>query len=357
MRIINKFKEDISMNITKHNSPNKYNGRNGWKPDMIVCHITEGSFAGAVSWLCNPQSKASSHFVVAKDGRIAQLVDLTDGSWCNGTSTDPNSKVFYGKSTLKAVQDRKTNANFYTVTIEHEGVWSQGKGALTPAQLAATIELIKHIRVEVKKIYGIDIPLNREHIVGHYQINPITKPNCPGVNYQFDEIISALKGESTSNNTSSGSSTTSKVLYRVQVGAYSQKSNADAQAAKLKAKGYDTMIVIAGGLYKVQVGAFGQKSNADAMAKRLKTDGFDCFITTEAGTPAGITPATPPAPTLKVGAKVKITGDKYSTGQIIPQWVKSSTHVVSQINGDRVLLGANGGIASWLNKNDITVIE
>ena len=42
------------MNITKKNSPNKYNGRNGWKPDMIVCHITEGSYNGAVSWLCNP---------------------------------------------------------------------------------------------------------------------------------------------------------------------------------------------------------------------------------------------------------------------------------------------------------------
>ena len=53
------------MNISKQNSPNKYNGRNGWKPDMIVCHITEGSYSGAVSWLCNPASEASAHFVIS----------------------------------------------------------------------------------------------------------------------------------------------------------------------------------------------------------------------------------------------------------------------------------------------------
>jgi N-acetyl-anhydromuramyl-L-alanine amidase AmpD len=182
------------MNITKKNSPNKYDGRKGWKPDMIVCHITEGAYAGAVSWLCNPDAQASAHFVVAQDGRVSQLVELTDGSWCNGTSTDAASKVFYGKSSLAAVRERKTNANYYTVSIEHEGVWANAHGKLPDAQLAATIELIKHIRSEVKRIYGVDIPLDREHIVGHYQVDPITKPNCPGANFQFDEIIATLKG-------------------------------------------------------------------------------------------------------------------------------------------------------------------
>lgn len=341
------------MNITKKLSPNKYNGRNGWKPDMIVCHITEGSYAGAVSWLCNPASKASAHFVVAKDGRITQLVELTDSSWCNGTSTDPNSNVFYGKSTLKKVQERKTNANYYTVTIEHEGVWAQSKGKLTDAQLAATIELIKYIRTEVKRIYGIDIPVDREHIVGHYQINPVTKPNCPGSALQFDEIIAALKEESRSG--TEQPETKPGTLYRVQVGTYGQKANADAQAAKLKAKGYDTYTVIAGGLYKVQVGAYSQKTNAEAMAKKLKADGFDCFITTEAGKSAGSTPAQK-TPALKVGSKVKVKdkASKYSTGQTIPDWVKGRTYTVQQIGSGKVLLKE---IISWVNTSDIEVVE
>jgi len=304
------------VNITKKLSPNKYNGRNGWKPDMIVCHITEGSYEGAISWLTNPASKASAHFVVAKDGRITQFVELTDGSWCNGTSTDPNSKVYYGKSTLKTVRERKTNANYYTVSIEHEGIWAQSKGKLTDAQLAATIELIKYIRSEVKRIYGIEIPIDREHIVGHYQINPITKPNCPGSDFQFDAIIAALKGDNPAT---------------------------EKPAPK------------PGALYKVQVGAYSQKANAEAMAKRLKADGFDCFITTEAGTPAGNAQAPATAPTLKAGSKVKVknTATKYSTGQTIPNWVKGNTYTVQQIGNGRILLKE---IVSWVNTSDVEVV-
>ena len=161
---------------------------------MIVSHITEGNFNGAVSWLCNPKSNASSHFVVAKDGRITQLVSLEDGSWCNGTSTNPpTSKLDYRKSTLKNVKDRKTNANYYTITIEHEGFSYEGQGRLTDEQLKATIWLHKHIIKEVKRIYGIDIPLDRDHIVGHYEINPITKLFCPGKNFQFGRIIESLR--------------------------------------------------------------------------------------------------------------------------------------------------------------------
>ncbi|NLU09461.1 MAG: hypothetical protein GXW90_00680 [Tepidanaerobacter acetatoxydans] len=142
-------------------------------------------------------------------------------------------------------------------------------------------------------------------------------------------------------------------LYRVQVGAYSQKANADAQASKLKAKGYDTYIIMAGGLFKVQVGAYSQRANAEAMARKLKSDGFDCFITTEAGTPAG--QAQDPAPTLKVGSKAKIksTATKYSTGQTIPNWVKGNTYTVQQVGNGKVLLKE---IVSWVNTSDIEVV-
>ena len=161
---------------------------------MIVCHITDGGYEGSISWLCNPKAEASAHFVVAKDGRITQLVDIKDTAWGNGTSVKSDSKVFYGKSTLEVVRDRKTNANYYTISIEHEGMWNESHGKLTDAQLAATIGLIKFIRSEVKRLYKEEIPADREHIVGHYQINPITKPNCPGSAFQFDAIIAALKG-------------------------------------------------------------------------------------------------------------------------------------------------------------------
>lgn len=183
----------MEYNIINKTSPNKMS-RKGWKPDMIVSHITEGSYSGAVSWLMNPKSGASSHFVVSKKGEITQLVDIREAAWINGTSVKIADSNHYSKSALQLVRDRKTNANYYTIGIEHEGFFREQKGALTSEQLKATIWLHKYIIAEVKKIFGIDIPIDRQHIVGHYQVDPIRKPNCPGVNFQFDEIIKALKG-------------------------------------------------------------------------------------------------------------------------------------------------------------------
>ena len=53
--------------------------------------------------------------------------------------------------------------------------------------------------------------------------------------------------------------------------------------AKVKAKGFDTYMVKVGDLYKIQVGAFKVKANAEAMLKKLQAAGFSAFITTEEG--------------------------------------------------------------------------
>ncbi|MCL2498803.1 MAG: N-acetylmuramoyl-L-alanine amidase [Defluviitaleaceae bacterium] len=183
------------MNITKRMSPNITKGRQGrHKPDMIVCHITEGSFSGAVSWLTNPESKASTHYIVARDGRVTQMVEIGDTAWGNGTGGTPSSNIWHGFSTLQTVRDRNANANNYTVSIEHEGRHSETGGALTPEQLDATVALIKFIREEVKRSFGVEIPLTRQHIVGHNEITPKSKPNCPGAQFPFDEIIWRLGG-------------------------------------------------------------------------------------------------------------------------------------------------------------------
>jgi N-acetyl-anhydromuramyl-L-alanine amidase AmpD len=135
----------------------------------------------------------SSHFVVAQDGRVTQLVPLKDTAWANGTSDKTSDGNYYGHSSILAVVSRKTNANKYTISIEHEGVYATTHGVLTQKQLAASIDLIAWIRAEVKRIYGVVIPLDRAHIVGHNQISPINKPTCPGMGFQFDSIIKVLK--------------------------------------------------------------------------------------------------------------------------------------------------------------------
>lgn len=59
---------------------------------------------------------------------------------------------------------------------------------------------------------------------------------------------------------------------------------------------------------------------------------------------------------IKVGSRVKPTGSTYATGQKIPQWVKDRSHVVSQIKGDRVLLGHPSGINSWVRLSEVTLV-
>ncbi len=60
--------------------------------------------------------------------------------------------------------------------------------------------------------------------------------------------------------------------------------------------------------------------------------------------------------TVKVGSYVKPTGKKYATGQTIPAWVKQRSHKVSQIKGNRVLLGHPNGINSWVYLNEVTLV-
>lgn len=43
---------------------------------------------------------------------------------------------------------------------------------------------------------------------------------------------------------------------------------------KVKAAGFDTYMIQVDGMYKIQVGAYSKKENADAMANKLKAAGF-----------------------------------------------------------------------------------
>ena len=56
-------------------------------PEYLVIHYTAGrNLEGAVSWLTNPQSKASAHIVIGRDGKVAQLVPFDTIAWHAGLS-------------------------------------------------------------------------------------------------------------------------------------------------------------------------------------------------------------------------------------------------------------------------------
>jgi len=164
------------LNIEFVKSPNYSKGRNGKKIIAICNHITAGQFPGCQNWLCNPKAKASSNYLITRTGKIIQLVKDEDTAWANGGVNKPSWTLYDG-----------TNPNRYTISIEHEGYGSNGgDGNLTEQQYKATLWLHRQL------INKWNIPIDRNHIIGHFEIDKINRPNCPGKAFPWDRLMKDL---------------------------------------------------------------------------------------------------------------------------------------------------------------------
>lgn len=112
--------------------------------------------------------------------------------------------------------------------------------------------------------------------------------NGLGMGYTMDTfrkaVSAAVKADSVKDETAPA--TPERTLYRVQVGAYGVKKNAENQLAKIKAAGFsDAFIAVVdnGTLYRVQVGAFSKKANAEAQLAKVQKAGFTGFVTKNGG--------------------------------------------------------------------------
>lgn len=146
-------------------------GRQGFKPEAIVIHIAEGYLAGAHSWFNNPDSQASSHYMVGRSGEVWQFVQEVDTAWHAGGVANPSWGL------LKP----NINPNSYTIGIEHEGFTGEG---WTEAMYQSSGQLIG----EACRRWGI--PLDRNHVIGHHQINSLSRNNCPGAGVNWDKLLS-----------------------------------------------------------------------------------------------------------------------------------------------------------------------
>jgi N-acetylmuramoyl-L-alanine amidase len=80
------MKEMRVMKVIEKPSPNQSERLLGSVTNVIVLHTTEGDAKGALSWLTNPESKVSAHFLVTRDGTIYKLVPTTRKAWHAGKS-------------------------------------------------------------------------------------------------------------------------------------------------------------------------------------------------------------------------------------------------------------------------------
>lgn len=99
-------------------------------------HTAVGSFDGTIGWMNNPKAKVSSYFVVAQDGRIAQVVDLGDKAWTQAAG------------------------NTAWIGVENEG---NSTTALTTAQVRANGRILAWLH----ETYGVPLELTTDPINGH----------------------------------------------------------------------------------------------------------------------------------------------------------------------------------------------
>lgn len=72
-----------------------------------------------------------------------------------------------------------------------------------------------------------------------------------------------------------------EVIYKVTVGSYKVKKNAEKNAEELKNAGFDSMVVKSNEKYTVQVGVFSSKQNATSLVNKLKNNGFIARVAKE----------------------------------------------------------------------------
>ena len=322
-------------------SPN-HSGQRTHSIDRITPHCVVGQLSCESICGCftSPEREASCNYGIGTDGRISLCVEEKNRSWCSSSNANDQRAV-----TIECSSDK---------TAPY---------AMTDAVYAALIDLCTDIckrNGKSKLLWFGDKnktlayePKADEMIITVHRW--FANKSCPG-----DWLYNRL-GDLAAKVTSrlgGGLQQPSGTLYRVQTGAYKQKANADAQLAKVKAAGFDTYMVQAGGYYKIQVGAYSKKANADAMAAKLKAAGFDTYITTEQG--KAVSSSGSAAASLAVGDKVKLASNApvYGSSTKFSSWVYSSTLYVREISGNRIVISTQktGAITGAVDKKYLTKI-
>ena len=242
-------------------SPNKTSPRDH-AIDTITVHCVVGQVSvERLGEIFAPTSKkASANYGIGSDGRIGMYVEEKDRSWCSSNADNDNRAI-----TIECASDSK-----YPYAI-NDAVYK------TLIELCADIckrNNIKELKWKAdKSLIG---QVDKQNMTVHRWF---AKKSCPGqyiyerLGQIAEEVNKKLKASEVT------------VLYRVQTGAFLNKSYADAMLAKVKAAGFSTYMVQTGKMYRVQVGAYKVRANAEKMAKRLKAAGFNTYITTVSGTP------------------------------------------------------------------------
>ncbi|MFC8423045.1 N-acetylmuramoyl-L-alanine amidase [Streptomyces sp. NPDC057236] len=146
--------------------------------DMVIVHVTQGSFDSAVQAFRNPDHKAASHYIVGQDGRVTQMIRELDVAYHAG-NRDYNER---------------------SVGIEHAGFVDRPED-FTDEMYEASARLTARICARY------DIPVDRDHIIGHVEV-PGTDHTDPGPHWDWDRYLKLVRRARTEQARPSPSATT-----------------------------------------------------------------------------------------------------------------------------------------------------
>lgn len=160
-------------------SPN-YSSRNSGISHVAI-HTTQGSYAGAISWLCNTAAGASAHYVIrSSDGQVTQIVRDSKKAW-------------HAKS-----------ANPYSIGIEHEGYVSSSSW-YTTSMYNSSANLTKHMcsqhSINCSNAYSGSAhssvtQLSQSYTVKGHQHFPSQSHTDPGIYWNWGSYYTKLNGTS-----------------------------------------------------------------------------------------------------------------------------------------------------------------
>ena len=99
--------------------------------------------------------------------------------------------------------------------------------------------------------------------------------------YGIADAFGLPKKANVSNQQPSQSSTTANELFRVQIGAFKDRENAEKVLEKAKVSGFQAYLRQENNFYKVQIGAFSVRNNAEELQARANAIGLNAVIVIE----------------------------------------------------------------------------
>ena len=169
-------------------------------PRYLVFHYTAGKSAtSSINWLTNPESKASAHLILARDGTITQLAPFTIKTWHAGLSHWDGLSGLNGYSIgiemdnagpLKKVGD-KYQAWFGTLYAEDQVIYVKHKLDDEPRWW--------HVYTEVQIQKALELAqllvrhYNLKEVVGHEDIAPDRKRD-PGPAFPLEHVRASVLG-------------------------------------------------------------------------------------------------------------------------------------------------------------------